>query len=301
MFINVTTVITKILLSANVYFLFNSIVCLSPCKDCTGINGKLCLSCISPDEVVYDYSCIANCPTHYFEQSKTCYSIYYNNFIVCNELCENCTNHSKAACTSCWEDKILWNSQCVSDCPPGFYLSDDKCESCPPLCATCISSEICITCLPSFYISGTKCVEGNECSLGTYPNSDTMTCDLCSKACLSCFGPTNINCIECNEDKGFVRSNYSSTTCLLLQCTDGTYLELETYQCLPCHESCQTCDSDYNCIKCATGYMKLKETEDSLCITCPEGYETLPSGKCQGMLLVYDCRNMRRWTELRNG
>jgi hypothetical protein len=115
-----------------------------------------------------------------------------------------------------------------------------------------------------------------------------MSCEKCAKACLSCYGPTNSECLTCNYPRNYSRVSPDSRVCQLVECSEGTYLELieETkfIHCVFCHESCQSCKSYNKCLECKKGYIRPEKpsVNNSWCITCSEGYIILSSGKCQG-------------------
>lgn len=213
--------------------------------------------------------------------------------LACREDCEECISTSKTGCIKCKEGKILWKGECLAECPLGYYFESDTCHSCPITCATCTSSNICITCLSSFYKYEGTCIDGTQCPPNMYPNSTTMACELCSKGCLTCTGPTNFDCADCNYLKGYGRINQNSEECQYIACTEGTYLivdkEKKTCRCGNCHRSCKTCDSIRNCLECKQGHIRSNSTDESgsLCFSCPEGYITQQNGTCQGIFLTH--------------
>lgn len=209
-----------------------------------------------------------------------------SNILECHKDCATCAKLSKNGCTSCKDEKLLWNGECISECPSGFYLESFECLPCLPPCTNCTSPTVCTACPPNFYKSGDECIFFESCPKGTY--NDSLECKACSKACLGCSGPTDSDCIDCNYAKGYIRGDTNSKECHLLVCSAGTYLAVneiaKLFSCQPCHESCETCSSSLNCIECKKGYMKLNKSpsEESLCATCPGGYKTMADGTCEG-------------------
>lgn len=61
-------------------FNYNCIACPSPCKECTGTDGSLCLSCLDPEHNLHEFKCGYGCPEHYLEISNICYGNTQNNF-----------------------------------------------------------------------------------------------------------------------------------------------------------------------------------------------------------------------------
>eukprot|EP00826_Nyctotherus_ovalis_P022710 TRINITY_DN17552_c0_g1_i1.p1 TRINITY_DN17552_c0_g1~~TRINITY_DN17552_c0_g1_i1.p1 ORF type:complete len:102 (-),score=25.40 TRINITY_DN17552_c0_g1_i1:6-281(-) len=65
---------------------------------------------------------------------------------------------------------------------------------------------------------------------------DSSSCKPCSKACLTCYGPTSSQCLECNYLKGYGR-NKDREECYLMVCTEGMYLAAVSYTHLRAHET----------------------------------------------------------------
>ena len=105
--------------------------------------------------------------------------------------------------------------------------------ACPEHCVECqrinftdpfdISSEnfICKACEDNYFLNSEKfCVTSGECGIKYYPESSTLTCNLCSQACLGCTCPTNRCCLECQK-KFFLTKGGN---CELLECQPDEYL-----------------------------------------------------------------------------
>jgi hypothetical protein len=75
----------------------------------------------------------------------------------CAAPCVTCANTS-ATCTSCAPSVILFQSQCINQCPTGYYAVSSSCLPCPSLCATCTTSTICQSCTFPNYLLLNFCV-----------------------------------------------------------------------------------------------------------------------------------------------
>jgi proprotein convertase subtilisin/kexin type 5 len=199
--------------------------------------------------------------------------------IVCNSECATCKSLSRTDCLSCYEYKVLFNGECLSECPSGYYLSDERCLSCVYPCTTCSSAGACTSCFFPYFLVNDKC-ELINCPAGTY--EENSACQPCSKACLTCYGPTNSNCIECNLPEGYMRD--SSGDCYPMICTDRTYLVASKTQCSMCGDLCKSCSSEGYCMECDSGALNSILHEETTCSICPDGYG-LKQNTCKGNLL----------------
>ncbi len=219
--------------------------------------------------------------------------------IECHPRCLECLNGTKTGCTSCSSGYYQWNSECVTTCPAGTYISaiagKALCISCESPCQTCTSQTGCLTCAPGYYYrSDQACVLGGECFEGTYPEPASRTCADCDPSCLTCSGPRNKDCILCNFVRGYSRGTGDSGECYPLICEEGKFVSknytARTASCAACDHSCRTCDGPgpENCIECTkdrTAYAT--ETPNRvMCKSCEEvnpGLSTGSDGSCQGI------------------
>ena len=274
----------------NIQFIF--LECRSPCKTCIGNKGSMCLSCLAEGHVVYNYKCITECPYHYVNINGFCQSKLFIK-VVCHDECGNCGGLTRTMCISCEKDKVLFNGQCLSECPFGYFMDNDKCLACEYPCETCTFANKCITCVSNFYKIGDECVRISQCPEGKYADSMTLNCEPCSVGCLTCYGPENSDCLKCNYLKGYQRNEKNSDRCNKVICSEGSYLFIDynkkSVSCFPCHISCKSCYSSEDCIECKSG---LINKENSLCSDCPKEYTMSSLGKCKGDLYIY-YRNLR--------
>lgn len=54
---------------------------------------------------------------------------------LCKDSCETCTNFT--SCMTCKANLILFDDQCVENCPDGHFPSDKMCYECHPMCSRC--------------------------------------------------------------------------------------------------------------------------------------------------------------------
>ena len=158
----------------------------------------------------------------------------------------------------CISGAILFNGQCRTSCPEGYFASLQgnnayQCLACDSKCQSCNgSSEYdCTSCQETYYFLDGMCL--SECPEGMFPNSEENRCQKCPIGCTSCTSLTK--CSTC----------------------DATYTLSSTFQCNPsvpvdCNlTSCSVCSSSNNsqCIQCISGYY----LHNHLClVSCPQGY-----------------------------
>lgn len=180
----------------------------------------------------------------------------------------DCSDLSRTGCVSCEEGKVLFNGECLQECPYGFYLEDKNCLPCPFPCAACISSTYCTDCFAIAYKENNECKILEGCLDGSY--KDENTCKPCSEACLTCTGPTQFECLECNYPEGYKRSSEESEECKLTVCEEGTYLEAA--YCVPCNPYCKSCNRANYCVECKPGLIGIATEEGYMCEDCPVGF-----------------------------
>lgn len=54
---------------------------------------------------------------------------------LCPKTCLTCSNST--SCLTCNDQLVLLNNQCVEECPDGYYLSNQECLTCHPICNSC--------------------------------------------------------------------------------------------------------------------------------------------------------------------
>lgn len=312
--------------------------CLACGSDCDECNSIECIDC-SNGYVLFEGSCLGNCPTGTFElngackacsdncndctstQCNSCNSGFYpsgsncidcsNNCIACSSITQctdckigfyltsnsdclqcasNCDQCNSNECTHCTNGYVLYEGNCLANCPPSTFENNGACEPCSDNCNDCTSTQ-CNNCDSGFYLTANSdCLEcalncaecnANECThcangyvlyegsclancpAGTFENNGV--CEVCSDNCNDC------NSIQCNIcDSGFYPAGV-----YCLACQNGCSSCISSTECLDCSDHCDECDSN-GCITCANGYNLIL----NLCeLSCPDGTFSL-NGVC---------------------
>jgi hypothetical protein len=200
---------------------FNS---CNTCKLLGNINQHLCLTCKNnffplEDNALMCYSKDSSVPGYYldFPNSifKKCYKscsqcsgpgdIYTTNCTQCAPdytICTDCTtivykdscvdscpplaiyNATSKTCTDCGAGEVVFNNQCIFECPTGYVQNSNT-------CVTCI--------ILNLYYYKTTCVE--QCPDGSILNTATNTCDI---YCGLGYYINNFSCLTCQSDNKLV-------------------------------------------------------------------------------------------------
>lgn len=241
-----------------------------------------------------NFICVSKCSSGHYEADRICSGIFWL-IVECHGNCKECDNGGVTGCSDCNPGTFLWNGECRSDCPEGFYLDSthaDHCLPCPSGCKDCLSEDKCVECLSGSFMIGDSCVL--QCPAGTYANELVQSCLECDEACINCYGPTQFSCSGCNYEAGYIPT--SGNNCYLISCAEGFYTSISTedksINCLPCDSSCKTCEGPMNCTSCNKGLVLLL---DNVCSACSTGFKMKADGKCAGNLSYYSNRDMWRW------
>lgn len=189
----------------SLYFISNVRVSLTICH-------SSCLSCKT------EYNCLS-CFDHAHLGTKVCICDqgYYNATIIgcpdgicfkclqCHETCLNCVGSLETECSNCNSPRILYNNQCLLNCPIGYYedSNEKKCIICNSNCYKCKDiSDKCIECLTPLILqtSNNKCVE--KCFSDQY--IDNNECIFCKTHCISC---DKTRCFNCENGYQIINNN----------------------------------------------------------------------------------------------
>jgi len=210
----------------------------------------------------------------------------------CYETCEICseksTNSKDQKCLSCKNDfPILYQNNCLKNCPEKMYQNGNTCEKCQDICETC-NKNGCTSCPEGYYL-----------------NSENHTCELCHEKCETCSAKgtdDNNNCIKCKNPNDKFEDGNCITICgerqyktrrntceycmkLCASCLNGDSCEscfnnyyLNNKNCYHCHENCNNCtqggdNTHHNCLSCKNNNHYLVtggEYENNCVEACPE-------------------------------
>ncbi|KAL4464823.1 hypothetical protein ABPG74_011384 [Tetrahymena malaccensis] len=226
--------------------------CNEACIQCTGPSNLDCVKC-STNYFYYQQnnSCLLMCPDGTYADSPSM------KCLPCDKSCSTCNGGTNLNCISCSLPSVLYNNQCIQNCPNPLYKDEDL----------------------------KQCVM--DCS-AKYPNkyADTTSsiCKYCHKYCNKCTGPSNTQCQKCKS------SYFKYNNSCIEQCQQGTYLETKKSSeneddCKKCSTDCQTCygPSSQNCLTCNLSLYSLKKIDLLLCLSdCPDQYvKDVQNKSCQ--------------------
>ena len=243
----------------------NCIPCASHCKAC--LNTTYCVNC----DLKYSNKagiCTLECNNTSFSNGIDC--------ISCDTECLSCSGLFSSNCTSCTENNLLYESNCIDSyngCPDSYFESLGKCLKCGDNCLKCNNEKICKSCERPYVLKNGVC---EECNKFNCPCSDL--CEKCDKGrCLKCnsnYVALMNDCVEyCPEDyndmNGICMCKENCIACNgnnCVECLEG--LELNNASCVKCSEGCLKCYDETECVECSPG----KYLNDGKCVqACPAG------------------------------
>jgi len=264
-------------------------LCTAPCRSCFEEPTK-CTGCIN-GFVLLGSQCLTNCPSKYYADDGVC--------MPCSEKCLECEKRTNYCIIGCKQPFLFKDHQCLENCGLGFTSINGTCVPCDSDCEACRMDSFtnqltCLKCASPKLLHQGKCVV--KCPNGMFPNENSE-CEFCNKACKECFGRTNHNCYECQTNLGYLMlgENY----CDFLICTQGTYYNLTTLQCVNCPDVCTECENITKCTSCKPGFMLNKDSYKCYDPCNKLGFTRKQcSTDCTGIFIYLSykyCRNMRRW------
>jgi hypothetical protein len=197
--------------------------CTFPCKTCN-LSQDTCLSCatadfnLNPNTGKCDAKCYTGVDNKFKDNAGTCGT--------CPANCAKCTN--AFTCQTCTSGSILFQDNCISACPMGFYPKDNNgvktCVLCNSACAACTDDSIkCSTCAPGlFRKSDVTCVV--SCDAGLTPDNagNCKSClelgnfkyqDNCVTSCPTGLFPNNGVCMNCKDSGRYLYNNNCVSQC----------------------------------------------------------------------------------------
>ena len=166
--------------------------CGEGCLSCLSDNVNNCTSCLSnyPYFLIENSTCVKNCPSNYFKNSK-------NICEKCNENCLTCEETSKT-CTSCSNNFYLHNNKCLNQCPKSTSIQSNIsniCLNCDSNCKTCEENvSKCTSCNFPLLLYNNKCIEKSQCSKhkNLFQDNENLLCLECQKGCKICGNSINV-------------------------------------------------------------------------------------------------------------
>ena len=161
--------------------------CPINCRTCTFVSNTTaprCTECYTP-KILNNGICLDDCST--LETQVQSYTINGAACIPCSANCLDCAVvSSNTSCTICGAGYILYQGQCISQCPNGFYPIQGSCNRCPQNCTSCSSNpNSCTACTNGTYLYNGNCIA--PCPTDTYANTTTYKCVPCTDPqCIKC-------------------------------------------------------------------------------------------------------------------
>ena len=226
-------------------------------------------------------SCMSFCPSGFYNSSGIC--------IACPASCGNCfysTTEGQAQCSSCGSGKILFNGQCLTTCPSGYFSTMIQnalsCSKCAPNCAECVnSSSTCTLCQNANYTIP-NCVT-QTCTSTQFENLDG-SCGNCASTCGSCYGGSSYECITCAGGSFMLNGQ------CIAACPSGYYADGST--CRQCVQGCATCANTAYCTQCLTGYYIHFYSNYSVCVRDCSTINTATMSYIAGGLACLPCTSV---------
>ncbi|EWS75296.1 transmembrane protein, putative (macronuclear) [Tetrahymena thermophila SB210] len=233
-----------------------SLQVVSTCSKC----AENCLSCYSSQNGCYQCS-----DGFYLNENYEC--------DPCDDSCLTCFSYKQNNCLSCIQSLVLYNGQCVQQCPLQYYINQlpnnkKECILCPSQCIACTSNQNCFTCAYGYYKQDTQCL-------------------MCQNNCEICYGLQGMYCQKCRS------SYYLQNSLCVQQCqvvnNIGYYMDIASRTCKQCDQSCHECFNPQStgCKSCRDGYYLLS----GICYGCPSNSLQCYYDDQQKQILAIQCAN----------
>ena len=246
---------------------------LQNCYEVYNINDK---SFYDPEDNTITTSCLQKHQLYIKENENECIDKPENYFISntitgviseCDSNCKTCSE-SSTNCLSCNDGLYLQEGNCVESCLSNYYIDGTNCFKCHDNCLTCETGKQldetgnlinmkCLTCKNGMIKNEENCFpveeyESNKITFNINEIDSSKTIGTCLDLNKAIFYET-YECISKPSNTYYVISNEDNTG-VIKNCDIA---------CDECHG--EKTEEDTNCINCASGYSKIKET-DTNCI-----------------------------------
>ena len=231
--------------------------CVVGCSKCT--NSQRCDQC-GPNHYLMPVTgeCVSECPSGYYIGAlRTCQACQVTP-------CAKCCPNNPLLCLQCppghYSIYLSEYKSCVTQCPAGFYVNDQRCDRCSSHCISCNSGESCSVCEEPYKLFEGRCI--SKCPYGTVERNGE--CIYCSDSrCQSCYSDNVSRCQICDP----LTSSLYNELCVS-ECPAHTYRFWNgvTYECKSCAPGCDACYNEEQCAKCLPGYYFYENT--NTCTRC---------------------------------
>lgn len=174
------------------------------CKTCaTGYIRDVAYGSIVPGP------CTNICPTGTANDTNN--SLGFGVGCRCNgSACLTCQTTINT-CLSCKSGYLL-NSNCISSCGSGYYISNSTvCSSCSSNCLTCSSSSLCYVCSSTQKLYEGQCLSSCPTDTTAGYSNGTNICIFCGSGCTTCLD--NLRCSVCSTNM-LPESNSTNRYCV---------------------------------------------------------------------------------------
>ena len=237
------------------------------------------------------YKCQNDCPVGSIVINDKCEKCLDSNCLICN--------NDLKTCNKCISPFILYNEECLKECPIGYYSNGYECSSCKDNCDSCDDNIVCNKCSEGYYLFNNNCLK--SCPDYTYMSFENVSsCKYCtdSEKCLECNLENPNECYKCSS--GILNNGICSDSC-----PPKTFLKevnpdiVSSNNCEPCKNNCEICTNKENCNKCSPNYILFENNclsecnkgyvlIENQCVKCGEGCLTCSSDNVDNCLSCYD-------------
>lgn len=255
------------------------------CIDCTNSNN--CFDCNNDLFLLNNSECVHTCPKGKTPVDDIC--------VDCEAGCERCSQEIVGVCFECKSPKVLFNQDCLDQCPDRYTelnSNPGNCDLCTDNCLVCSNKDEknCLVCETGYFIAPDntcviKCPEGfaaveGRCEACIVP--ECSNCDASISVCKFCIPPkvldiTAQTCAEsCNSDEYILEGKCvkcnncpvcTNETGKCTLCYEGFFLTTEGV----CHSNCGESQIKVGdeCLPCNVDGCKICPTVDS-CVECKD-------------------------------
>lgn len=188
------------------------------------------------------------------------YNVVTSQCNNCHSECDSCTGPSNFECSKCPNGKLLYNGNCLNQCPFGWATENGlDCVECSDTnCDDCSKSNplVCLDCAVGYAPINGVC--STECPEGRVLVHNESTCSKCPRECRTCtldialeYNDENMKCTACSSSNDILHEGRCQNTC-----PEGSQKVKSgsNYICqaISCSSLCENCLSTQKCLECKT-------------------------------------------------